>query len=169
MSAEVAQVRSSLPFGARSAVRPYHRSDPIVASRLIGRHSTEPHDRDVDEARVYLLIAESTVPVTLDAKGCRVVSGRWQDPYTGARVHRSSTSGHRSPHPVGRGAPRRRPRLDAGTKAAIRQRSSPTPTRSSPFPPLPIGRKATETPPTGSRRTEHIAAAVGRQHRKCRL
>ena len=28
-------------------------------------------------------IAESTVPVTLDAKGCRVVSGRWHDPYTG--------------------------------------------------------------------------------------
>ena len=29
------------------------------------------------------MIAESTVPVTLDARGCRVVSGRWEDPYTG--------------------------------------------------------------------------------------
>ena len=27
--------------------------------------------------------AESTQPVTLDAAGCKVVSGRWEDPYTG--------------------------------------------------------------------------------------
>ena len=40
-------------------------------------------DGDCQNTRHEVLIAESTVPVTLDAKGCRVVSGRWQDPYTG--------------------------------------------------------------------------------------
>ena len=40
-------------------------------------------DGDCQNTRHEVLIAESTVPVTLDAKGCRVVSGRWHDPYTG--------------------------------------------------------------------------------------
>ena len=40
-------------------------------------------DADCQNTRHEVLITESTVPVTLDARGCRVVSGRWEDPYAG--------------------------------------------------------------------------------------
>ena len=87
-------------------------------------------DDDCQNTRNEVLIAERTVPVTLDAKGCRVISGRWQDPYTG----RVFTDPRRLDidHfiPLAEVQPQRRPRLDAGAKAAIRQRSLPTPTRS---------------------------------------
>ncbi|MGH6692122.1 MAG: hypothetical protein ACREF4_15750, partial [Gammaproteobacteria bacterium] len=34
------------------------------------------------DIRQQVLIDESVVPVTLDAKGCRVLKGEWHDPYT---------------------------------------------------------------------------------------
>ena len=40
-------------------------------------------DKDCQNTRQEVLIAESLVPVTLDSKGCHVVSGKWFDPYTG--------------------------------------------------------------------------------------
>lgn len=40
-------------------------------------------DGDCQNTRHEVLIAESTRPVKLDAAGCEVVSGRWEDPYTG--------------------------------------------------------------------------------------
>ena len=40
-------------------------------------------DRDCQNTRHEVLIVESTVPVTLDSTGCRVIKGRWEDPYTG--------------------------------------------------------------------------------------
>ena len=40
-------------------------------------------DRDCQNTRQEVLIAESLVPVKLDAKGCKVLAGRWLDPYTG--------------------------------------------------------------------------------------
>ena len=40
-------------------------------------------DGDCQNTRHEVLIAESTVPVTLDGSGCRVIAGRWEDPYTG--------------------------------------------------------------------------------------
>jgi hypothetical protein len=40
-------------------------------------------DRDCQDTRQEVLISESAVPVTLDAKGCSVLKGEWHDPYTG--------------------------------------------------------------------------------------
>ena len=40
-------------------------------------------DKDCQNTRQEVLIAESLVPVKLDFKGCRVISGKWFDPYTG--------------------------------------------------------------------------------------
>jgi uncharacterized protein DUF1524 len=39
-------------------------------------------DKDKQDTRQEVLIAESTVPVTFDQRG-RVIKGRWEDPYTG--------------------------------------------------------------------------------------
>jgi len=43
-------------------------------------------DGDCQDARQEVLIAESTEPVTLDEKGCRVLSGAWKCPFTGNAV-----------------------------------------------------------------------------------
>jgi hypothetical protein len=43
-------------------------------------------DGDCQDTRQEVLIAESVVPVQLDAAGCRVVSGRWMDPYSGREI-----------------------------------------------------------------------------------
>jgi hypothetical protein len=40
-------------------------------------------DKDCQDTRQEVLIAESTTPPVMDAKNCRVVSGSWADPYTG--------------------------------------------------------------------------------------
>ena len=40
-------------------------------------------DGDCQDARQEVLIAESFEPPEMDDRGCRVVSGRWLDPYTG--------------------------------------------------------------------------------------
>lgn len=40
-------------------------------------------DKDCQDTRQEVLIAESLVPVTLGARGCKVVAGRWFDPFTG--------------------------------------------------------------------------------------
>ncbi len=41
-------------------------------------------DGDCQDTRAEVLIAESLVEVGLDATGCKVVSGKWLDPYTGS-------------------------------------------------------------------------------------
>lgn len=43
-------------------------------------------DRDCQDTRQEVLIAQSLIPVTLDDRGCKVLSGLWVDPYTG-RAH----------------------------------------------------------------------------------
>jgi len=61
-----------------------HRSPPDIAYE---REDYLPRwadaDGDCQNTRQEVLIAESRVAVTLDNRGCRVISGRWHDPYTG--------------------------------------------------------------------------------------
>ena len=74
------------------------RSFPNQAAMLAARSSANtpsvPYDRDLyrhwidadgdcQDTRQEVLIAQSLQPVVLDGRGCRVVSGRWFDPYTG--------------------------------------------------------------------------------------
>ena len=40
-------------------------------------------DGDCQNTRHEVLIDESTIPVTLDTRRCKVIAGRWEDPYTG--------------------------------------------------------------------------------------
>jgi len=40
-------------------------------------------DKDCQDTRQEVLIAESSTPPIMDLKGCRVLSGTWNDPYTG--------------------------------------------------------------------------------------
>lgn len=39
-------------------------------------------DKDCQDTRQEVLIQESLTPVILDTKGCKVISGKWYDPYT---------------------------------------------------------------------------------------
>ncbi len=52
-----------------------------IARNLYGSWIDE--DGDCQNTRQEVLIAESLVPVELDSRGCRVVSGAWLDPFTG--------------------------------------------------------------------------------------
>jgi hypothetical protein len=40
-------------------------------------------DQDCQDTRQEVLISESVIAVTLDRRGCKVLKGRWYDPYTG--------------------------------------------------------------------------------------
>jgi len=51
--------------------------------RGLYRHWSDA-DGDCRDTRQEVLIAESLDPPVLSANGCRVVSGRWYDPFTGA-------------------------------------------------------------------------------------
>lgn len=54
-------------------------------SRALYEHWTDD-DGDCQDTRQEVLIRDSVVPVRLSPDGCRVESGRWIDPYTGATV-----------------------------------------------------------------------------------
>jgi hypothetical protein len=67
----------------RVPVPPAPVAAPAVAyDRGLYKHWTDV-DRDCQDTRQEVLIAESVRPVTLDARRCKVVSGEWHDPYTG--------------------------------------------------------------------------------------
>jgi hypothetical protein len=57
-------------------------ADAAPYKRSLYRHWID-EDRDCQNTRMEVLIAESLVPVTLDRKGCKVLKGQWFDPYTG--------------------------------------------------------------------------------------
>ena len=70
-----------------------HRSQPqqqpMVVAPLLKYERDEylprwaDADRDCQNTRHEVLIAESLEPVTLDARGCKVIAGRWYDLYSG--------------------------------------------------------------------------------------
>jgi hypothetical protein len=55
---------------------------PQPYNRKLYRHWIDA-DGDCQNTRQEVLIDESVEPVALDSKGCKVLSGRWYDPYTG--------------------------------------------------------------------------------------
>ena len=65
-------------YAAEPEETPYSRSE---------YGSWRDYDRDCQDARQEVLIAESEVPVTFkDGKTCKVATGRWTCPYTGTVV-----------------------------------------------------------------------------------
>ena len=74
-----------LPPGSPATSEDREASAPGVAvpyDRGLYRHWID-EDRDCQNTRQEVLIEESTVRVTLDPRRCKVVAGRWEDPYTG--------------------------------------------------------------------------------------
>jgi len=57
-------------------------SSPIEYDRRLYKHWVD-QDKDCQDTRQEVLISESIEPVILDDKGCRVVSGLWEDTFTG--------------------------------------------------------------------------------------
>jgi len=53
-----------------------------------GRWNDE--DKDCQDTRQEVLIRDSSVDVTLDERGCKVVAGKWIDPYDGSEILESS-------------------------------------------------------------------------------
>lgn len=54
----------------------------VEYDRQLYKHWTD-EDKDCQDTRQEILIAESVTPVILDEKGCKVISGWWNDPFTG--------------------------------------------------------------------------------------
>lgn len=71
-------------FGSKEeALAALNSSDkPHKYSRKLYRHWID-EDGDCQSTRNEVLIEESLVPVSLDLSGCKVISGKWRDLYSG--------------------------------------------------------------------------------------
>ena len=68
-------------FGFLSYYQFFYEVEIPEYSRKDYKHWVD-EDRDCQDTRQEVLISESLIEVKLDKKGCRVLSGRWYDPYT---------------------------------------------------------------------------------------
>jgi len=65
-----------------SAIWQYRQIDSVVPySRSDYQHWID-EDRDCQNTRQEVLISESIEKIELDSKGCKVIAGKWYDPYT---------------------------------------------------------------------------------------
>lgn len=65
---------------------PANYKKPTTSANAYNRRSFQhwiDENKNCLNTRHELLKSQSTGPVTMDSKGCRVVRGRWNDPYTG--------------------------------------------------------------------------------------
>ena len=72
----------SLGFSPFPSASPPDSPPPPYVRSLYGGWSDD--DGDCQDTREEVLIAESLVEVDLDATGCKVIAGKWLDPYTGS-------------------------------------------------------------------------------------
>jgi hypothetical protein len=68
--------------GRLTTNQPNDNHTNIEYDRKLYKHWID-EDKDCQDTRQEVLISESIEPVILDDKGCRVISGRWYDPFTG--------------------------------------------------------------------------------------
>lgn len=59
-----------------------NNSEYVQYDRKLYKHWVD-EDRDCQNTRQEVLIEESVEPVVLDERGCKVISGLWEDPFTG--------------------------------------------------------------------------------------
>jgi len=134
-----------------------------IASAEPFRRSLYKHWIDVDgdcqDTREEVLIAESTVPVTLDRRGCKVRKGRWFDPYTG----RTFTNPKKLD--IDHFIPLKEVHRSGGSRwgaavGEITPMTSVTPGRSSRCHQAPIVPKVTKIPPNGCLRTKNFTVSM---------
>lgn len=65
-------------------------AEPYKRVQQFGTWVTDPAEGTCRNTRARVLIRFSEVPVTMNPKGCTVVSGKWLDPYTHRYVSRAS-------------------------------------------------------------------------------
>lgn len=71
-----------LMAGLLAAATVAQAAEIVPYKRSLYKHWIDA-DRDCQNTRQEVLITESVIVPTLDATGCKVIGGRWLDPYTG--------------------------------------------------------------------------------------
>jgi len=76
--AYVVETNKGDPTTTQTSVAPIK----VDYDRKLYKHWVD-EDEDCQDTRQEVLISESIDPIVLDDRGCRVLSGRWYDPFTG--------------------------------------------------------------------------------------